>query len=118
MPFVLITSLNAIGIPSPGESSHTWRNEFSSASRSSIAARYAEKISSDDASPAASRSLTCCAVSGSVSIMRRHPEESGFAVWRVRQRILDRQRFPRLVVGPHVHEVERVRGRLDVREVE
>src|SRR6266550_8353025 len=158
MPFVLTRSLCAIGMPSPGASSLTWRKQFSSPSRSSIADRYAAKISSDDASPVSSRSFTCCAVRRRVSITgppplspvppissprrayrrnshewvtgvrrlcvdrrascRRHPEEAGFAVRRVRQRVLDGERWARLVLGPDVDEVERVRGRLDAREVE
>jgi hypothetical protein len=38
-PLVLMTSLRAIGMPSPGDASHTWRKQFSSPSRSSMAAR-------------------------------------------------------------------------------
>ena len=39
-------------------------------------------------------------------------------IGRVRERVLDGKRRARLVLGPDVHDVERMRGGLDVREVE
>ena len=46
---------------------------------------------------------------------RRHAEAAVLRVGRVRERLLARERGPRLVLGPDVHDVERVRRRLDVR---
>src|SRR5437660_4550979 len=48
----------------------------------------------------------------------RHAEEVTLAVGGVRERLLDRERRPRLVFGPDVDEVERVSRRLDVRKIE
>src|SRR5205823_12969127 len=47
-----------------------------------------------------------------------YPEEGAFALGRVRERLVDRQRRTRLVLAPDVDEVERMRGRLDVAQVE
>ena len=49
---------------------------------------------------------------------RRHPEEAALTVGRIGERLLDGQRGLRLVVGPDVHEIERVRGRLDAVQIE
>src|SRR5580765_5396325 len=49
---------------------------------------------------------------------RRHAERSVLRLRRVRQRGLARKRRTRLVVGEHVHEVERMRRGRHVREVE
>jgi len=49
---------------------------------------------------------------------RRHPERALVRLRRVLQRDLTRQRRPRLVLGEHVDEVERMRRRRHVRKVE
>src|SRR5207247_11318034 len=46
------------------------------------------------------------------------PEQVALAVGSVCKGLLDRKRRPRLVVGPSVDEVEGVRRRLDVRQIE
>ena len=49
---------------------------------------------------------------------RRDAEGVVVALGRVREHVLERQRRPRLVVAPDVHELERVRGRRHVGELE
>src|SRR5829696_9680834 len=49
---------------------------------------------------------------------RRDAERPALRVRRIGQSILRRERGPRLVLAPRVDDRERMRGRLDVREVE
>ena len=66
-PFVEMTSLSAIGTPSPSAPSTVRRKQWSSPSRSAIASRYASRSSGAEISPRSSRPFASSAVSRSVS---------------------------------------------------
>src|SRR5262245_28442355 len=161
-----MTSLSAIGMPSPPGSSTVRRYAWSSPSRSRMASRYAScssaavssrRSSSPIASSAVSRRVSTtamstprgtfpptggarspcrqrtraadrplsrmCAENAPIPSLRRRgrrrdAEGVVLALRRVRERDVEREARERLVVGPHVDERERVRGRLDALEIE